>query len=170
MVQLDIGEFKSGARSVSHDLVASDIALDSRDFERIHVAMEMDREGDRLQVKLEVSATAHLICDRTSEPFDLDVQGSHTVLFLPHDRVGQVAEVSTADPSVEILGFEPSDPVLDVTTPVRDTLFLSIPTRRLAPGASTAEIPLSFGSPGETDIDPRWEGLRVLRDQSSQDS
>ncbi len=179
MVQLDIGELKSGTRSVSKDLTAADLGLELARFKGLYVSIEFDREGDRIVVQLEVSGTAHLICDRTSEPFDLDVRGSHALVFIPHDDIGsdigsdigpKIDIGSDAESSGDVLGFEPSDPVLDVTDIVRDTLLLSLPTRRLAPGAEEADVPMSFGLQGENDIDPRWEGLRALKDESSQES
>ncbi|NNE69720.1 MAG: DUF177 domain-containing protein [Rhodothermales bacterium] len=160
MVRLDIGGFKSGGRSLSRELEAAELGLDPNDFEALNVEIELDREGDRILVQFETSGTAHLICDRTSEPFAQEVQGTHTLLFVPHDRVE-----SLSDGSDDVVGFDPTDTSLDVTDAVRDTLLLSIPLRKIAPGAEDLEIPTAFGESGE-DIDPRWEALRKLQQQS----
>lgn len=162
MVRFDIGGFKTGGRSLSKDLEAAELELDSEDIRDIHVDIELDREGDRILVQYDVSGTAHLICDRTTEPFAQEVQGTHSLLFVPHDRVESVT-----DGSDDILGFDPTDTVLDLTVPVRDTLLLAVPIRRIAPGAEDLDIPTSFGDTGQ-DIDPRWEVLRKLKEASTE--
>lgn len=160
MVRLDIGGFKSGGRSLSLELEAADLDLETADFEALQVDIELDREADRILLQFETSGTAHLICDRTSEPFAQEVQGTHALLFVPHDRVE-----SLADGSDDVVGFDPTDTTLDVTEAVRDTLLLSVPLRKIAPGAEDLEIPTTFGDSGQ-DIDPRWEALRKLQQQS----
>ena len=159
MVHLEIGGFKSGGRSLSYELTADDLDLAPEEFEELAADIDLDREADRILVRLSVSGTAHLICDRTSEPFAQEVRGTHTLLFVPHDRVE-----SLGDDSDDIIGFDPTDTVLDVTDAVRDTLLLSVPVRKIAPGAEELEIPTRFGDSGQ-DIDPRWEALKALQAQ-----
>ena len=161
MVRLDIGGWKSGTRTQEIDLEPVELDLDSSDFEGIHVDAELERQGDRILVEFEVEGVAHLICDRTSEPFAQEVRGTHFLLFVPHDRVEAMG--SEAD---DVLGYEPSDTTLDVSEAVRDTLLLSIPVRKIAPGAEDIEIQTQFGDSDEEDIDPRWEALRGLSDES----
>ncbi|MFT5142302.1 MAG: hypothetical protein ACI80V_000833 [Rhodothermales bacterium] len=140
-------------------MAAPGLGLKDTDFENIFVAVEMDREGDRIMVNLEVSGTAQLICDRTSEPFAQEVRGTHSLIFVPYDRVDVLN-----DGTDDVLGFEPSDTSIDVTEITRDTLVLSVPIRKIAPGAEEIEITTRFGDSGQ-DIDPRWEQLRGLSDQ-----
>ena len=157
MVRLDIAGFKTGIRNQSFDLEAEDLELDSEEFKGIRLEAELDRQGDRILVRFEIGGTAHLICDRTSEPFSQEVRGTHFLLFVPHDRVEAMG--SEAD---DVIGYEPSDTTLDLGEAARDTLLLSVPVRRIAPGAEDIEIPTRFGD--SEDIDPRWEALKKLSD------
>lgn len=159
MVQLDIGGQTNGASAQSIDVAPEELNLDPADFEQIHVDAELDTKGDRILVSLVVSGVAHLICDRTSEPFEQRIEGTHTLLFVPADRVESL-ESDTDD----VRGYEPADLYLDVTESVYDTLLLSVPIRKIAPGAEEAEIPTSFGGSDEN-IDPRWEALKKLKKQ-----
>ena len=50
---------------------------------------------------------------------------------------------------------------------MRDTLLLAIPIRKIAPGAEDTEIIQSFGVPVEqNNIDPRWQALAALKDNT----
>ena len=158
MSRLDIGGFKTGNRSQLLSLGPADLGLDEGEFGPVTASAVLVKEGDRIRVMLDVTGTAHLICDRTSEPFDMEVRGTDALFFVPHDRV----EALTGDGD-DVYGYEPSEPTLDVSGAIRDTLVLAIPVRKVAPGAEELEITTRFGD-SEPDIDPRWEGLRGLAD------
>jgi uncharacterized protein len=69
----------------------------------------------------------------------------------------------------EVRPLDSTDREIDLTDVVRDTLLLSIPQRRVAPGAEDEPITREFGATEEeTDdeapVDPRWEDLKELKD------
>ena len=163
MVRLDIAGFKSGERSQQFQLEPADLDLEKDSFTGIRLDAELNREGDRILVSIDIEGTAHLICDRTSELFSQEVRGTHSILFVPHDRVEALGQ--DAD---DVGGYEPSDTTIDVAEAARDTLLLSVPVRKIAPGAEDIEIQTSFGNSGsdDDDIDPRWEALRGLSDKT----
>lgn len=165
MVALDLTPFKPGLHSVTLSPEPDDLELEGEDevFSDVMVEVRLEVRHESVIAMLEARATAALACDRTLEPFEQAVAGSHAVLFLPDDRMGGRASESD---DVRPLPA-PGDP-LDLTGPVRDTLLLALPARRVAPGAEDQEIPLVFGTDaGASDeIDPRWEALRRLRDAS----
>ena len=45
---------------------------------------------------------------------------------------------------------------------------LSVPIRKIAPGAEDKDIPTSFGEATESDFDPRWGPLAKLRPDSEE--
>ena len=159
MVQLDIKGFRSGVEHHQRALASEELDIDPSDFDGIEFEAELNREGERILVRYTISGTAHLTCDRTSEPFDLPVAGQHLLLFVPEDRVEQMGEESD-----DVLGYVPTDEMLDLTVSLRDTLMLAVPTRKIAPGAEDVDIDTEFGTPEADEIDPRWEALRRLSD------
>jgi len=69
--------------------------------------------------------------------------------------------------------LDPSDRELDLTDLVRDTILLSLPQRRVAPGAEDEPINREFGTADEdeeTPVDPRWSKLEELKDDPESDN
>ncbi len=162
MITLDLTPFKPGMHSVSLAPEPEDLELEDESFSDVRVDVRLEVGYDSVIVMLEARATAALVCDRTLEPFAQPVSGSHAVLFLPEERLGAGGDTDDVRPLPE-----PGVP-LDLTVPVRDTLLLALPVRRIAPGGEDRDIPLVFGAASDADdaIDPRWEALRRLRDAS----
>ncbi len=164
MLRADIAALADGLHEHTLHPDPVDLDLDPAVFRDVVVALRLDVVGRRILVGLDARATATLECDRTLEPYDQPVRGSHTVLYVPPEQVPDDAE---ADEGIAPL---PADATfLDLTVAVRDTLILALPLRRVAPRAEDAEIPSVFGANLDDDgtpIDDRWEALRRLRDDS----
>lgn len=159
MVRLDIVSLKHGLRTDRLAPDPADLNLDAADFRDIRVTAVLDREGDRILVRLEVSGMARLQCDRTLVDFDQALEGTGSLLFVPPSQLEEMG-----GPSDDVRVLQPLENELDVTDAVRDILLLSIPLRRIAPGAETVSLQTRFGAPDDEDVDPRWEALKRLRD------
>lgn len=159
MVRLDIGSLKQGLRTDRLTPDPADLGLDGHDFRDIRVTAHLDREGDRILVRLEVSGTARLQCDRTLVDYDQGLASSGSLLFVPAAHLEELG-----GPSDEVLELPAFATELDVTDAVRDLLLLSIPLRRIAPGAESIDLPTRFGAPAQEETDPRWEALKRLRE------
>ncbi len=164
VLALEIADFKSGTRTVELAPTPEDLELDPADFRNLRVAAHLDRTENRVFVQLVVHGTARLQCDRTLVDFDQDLEGRCGVLFAPADEI----EGLGGNPD-DVREFDPTSHELDITEAVRDTLLLSIPLRRIAPGAEEVPIQTSFGSEDDDMADPRWEALRPLRDRPAED-
>lgn len=166
MLTVDITSLSEGIHHFEFTPTATEVDLDPTTFEDIRVGAELQYHMDRILVKLTVKATAELTCDRTLRPYDQPVEGAYSLLFGPPSMVGQ-----EGDEFEEVRPLTPSDREIDLTDVVRDTVLLSLPQRRVAPGAEDQEIDREFGAPDdeedEGDIDPRWSELRKLRDDDS---
>lgn len=170
MLQIDITSFKSGVHHVELTPDPADLELDSDTYSDIHVLARLDCHRDRILVSLDVHGIAVLTCDRTLQEYDQPLEGTYQVLFGPERMVG--AESDNFD---EVRVLHPSDRAIDVTDLVRDTLLLAVPQRKIAPGADQEEIQMEFGATAsedraQSDIDPRWDALRELRDRSDSSS
>src|SRR5690606_27720138 len=115
-------------------------------------------------VNLCVTATARLVCSRTLVEFDERLSGSLTLLAIEEDP--STGSHPAADP--DVAGDEPDTigivgGIVNLATPARDLLLLSVPFRPVAPDARNIEIQTSWGpDDAEDPADPRWAALRGL--------
>ena len=163
MVQIDLKAIKAGIHEFDWVLSAENLGLDPALFGDVELGVRLDYHPPRALVTIQVDCIAHLVCDRTLVDFDQPVQGEYTILYSGPEMFEGV-EADNED--IQLL--TPDIEEIDLTDAVRDTLLLSIPQRRIAPGAEDKDIPLQFGVPDneEAEVDPRWEALKVLRDKS----
>ena len=161
MLRVDLTALDDGLHEMELTPSPDDLDLDSEVFADIAVALSLDVADRRVRAAFATRATATLECDRTLEEYQQSIEGTHEVLFT--DR-----PVGNDDEDVFPLPEHP--PEVDLTEPVRDTLLLALPLRRVAPEAKDAEIPTRFGGPGEDEpADDRWDALRRLRDSLPDD-
>ena len=163
MLRIDLAPLKEGLHQLHLETTPEALDLDPAVFSDVGVEAVLDYHNDQALVSLTATATARLECDRTLVLFDQSIEGTYEVLFVPPERRRQEAEDVE-----EVRVLEPSDPVLDITEAVRDTLMLAIPARKVAPGAEDAELPMHFGDASESEPDPRWAALKALRDADSE--
>ena len=165
MLTIDVTSLSTGIHRLEFAPSASEVNLDPSTFRDLQVDVELQYHRDRILAKLHATATAELTCDRTLQPYDEALEGQYNVLFGPPSMVGQEGEEFE-----EVRPFTASDREIDLTEVVRDTLLLSIPQRRIAPGAEDAPIEQEFGASDDADeddapADPRWSALEELKDE-----
>lgn len=161
MLRVDLTALDDGLHEMELTPSPADLGLDPEVFSDIAVALQLDVAERRVRAAFATRAVATLECDRTLAEYQEQVEGAHEVLFT--DR-----PIGEEDEDVYPLPDHP--PEVDLTEPVRDTLLLALPLRRVAPDAEEAEIPTRFGGPGEGEpADDRWAALRQLRGELSDD-
>lgn len=159
MLRIDIRTLEIGQHEFNLECTLVELDMEPGRMEEIRADVKLDYDGQEALVNIAVSAVAHLVCDRTMERFKLPVKGTYMVLFSPGD-----VDENTGG---EVRPLAASDEELDITDIVRDTLLLAIPIRKIAPGAEDTEIIQSFGVPvEENNIDPRWQALAALKDNT----
>ena len=159
MFRVPLASLPEGLHQETLHPSADDLDLDPETFSDVAVDLRLDIAERRVLAAYTASATARLTCDRTLDPYDQPVEGSHSVLF-------------TADaPAADSEGDDDTRPLpddatsIDLTESVRDTLLLALPLRRVSPAAEAADIPSQFGGPSEDEpADDRWAALQALRD------
>ena len=158
MLLIDIRSLKIGHHEFNLTPSPEEAGLDPELFRDLRVDVGMDYDGKKAFVGIDCSAVASLLCDRTLESFERPVKGSYSVLFSP-------AEQDEANEE-GVRTLEATDEEIDITDIVRDTILLAVPVRKIAPGAEEVAVPTAFGAPSDSSIDPRWEALRALKEQS----
>lgn len=165
MLGIETAPLRPGLHELTLTPSADEVNLDPETFGDITVDVRLDHEQERDLIAFTARATATLECDRTLVPFQTSIKGDYAVLFVLPEHLSRYATDEGGDEDVRPLP-EPGNE-LDLTDPVRDTLLLALPTRRVAPGAEDEELPVQFGVLTDEEgnpVDPRWEALRKLRD------
>jgi len=160
MLKIDIRSLKAGVHELDVTTDLDEVEIEDARFSDIRLKVRIDVNGQRLYVVVNASAIATLICDRTAVEFEHPVKGSFSVVYMPPNEIDSENE----DESLQPLTAEMEE--IDLTNIVRDTLLLSVPIRKIAPGATDLDIPTSFGEASESDVDPRWSALAKLRPES----
>lgn len=155
MLRVRIASLPHGLHEETLRPSAADLDLDPEVFSDLEVELRLDLGEQRVLAQFVASATARLECDRTLAMFDQRVEGDHAVLFTSD-------AASEDDEGVLPLPADATE--IDLTAPVRDTLLLALPVRRVSPEAEAAEIPTAFGGPADGEpTDDRWAALQALR-------
>ncbi|HEX8297897.1 MAG TPA: DUF177 domain-containing protein, partial [Rubricoccaceae bacterium] len=158
MLRVRIAPLSDGLHTETLAPTPAELELDPALFSDIAVEMQLSVATRQIAASFVVSATAHLVCDRTDEPFDQNVRGEHSVLIVAPDA----PMASTDDEDVVVANDDASH--ADLTAPVRDTLMLALPLRRISPAAEALDLPTAFGAPAADDpADSRWAALSALR-------
>jgi len=137
-----------------------DVGLDPTMFRDVEVEVRLEQQRRQAIVSIQARATATLECDRSLKLYDQPLVGKYHLLVVPPDDPQAVE----SDEAVLVLSDDSHR--LDITEPVRDTLLLAVPMRRVSPEAEKIPVRTSFGELVDEDgdsIDPRWEALRRLR-------
>ncbi|MFK7847774.1 MAG: DUF177 domain-containing protein [Rhodothermales bacterium] len=165
MIEIDIKALKPGLYDYEWSPEAEPLGLDPEVFRELHVEARVDFGPSRIFVTVHTRANAKLVCDRTLVEFDQFIEGRHQILF---SSTTLVEDMDEQDDDVRELGA--GDEEIDITDVVRDSFALSVPVRKVAPGADSEEIPLVFGVSDQEgpSIDPRWEALRKLSSQGDE--
>lgn len=157
MVRIELAKLRPGLNEMSFTPSPESLEVDEDVFSDIRVALELDVAKGRIVARYTALAEAHLECDRTAQSFTQPVEGSHLVLFTTEEPAGADGD------SYDVRVFAETDRYLDLTEEVRDTLVLSLPSRRIAPGAEEIDIPTRFGDDDGDETDPRWDELKKLQ-------
>jgi uncharacterized protein len=162
-LNIDLRDLDPGRQQRSFAPTADALDLDPEVFSDIAVTADVTVAREVL-VTLDVTATARLVCSRTLVEFDEPLSGTLTLLAIeedPADGIRGDAEVDVAGEQPDTVGI--AGGIINLATPARDLLLLSVPFRPVAPEARDIEIQTSWGPDDDDDLaDPRWAALRGL--------
>jgi uncharacterized metal-binding protein YceD (DUF177 family) len=163
-LEFKINEIPKGPSETHLELTAEDLGLDSVDYRSLDVHVAFDKREALISVDFEVSGEVCLICDRSLESFWSDFNAGYTILFK------ESADFESEDDQTAVRRLEISGNIINILTEVRDTVMLSLPVRRVHPKFydENGELKDFEHITDEREvIDPRWEALRALKDNPS---
>lgn len=125
----------------------------------------LDKHETFIEANFKISGEAHLICDRSLEPFNFPIDIEKKILF----KYGEEEQELTDE--ITIISRERA--TLDVGQLMYEFISLAIPIKKLHPRfkkeeIGTNELELIYSTSTETkqareEIDPMWEKLKKLK-------
>lgn len=122
----------------------------------------LNKRETLIEADFKIQGKAHLICDRSLDPFDYAIKIDKKVIF----KYGEVAE----EISDEIIVIPHDQDVLDVGQLMYEFIVLDIPIKKIHPRFEeededeNEEGKLIYQTEiDETVVDPRWEVLKKLK-------
>ncbi len=162
----NLQEFPEGKSDRSVDLLAEDVDLGSEiRFLGGSLNVKIYKTNHFVEVKFDVKADVHLICDRSLKTFDKNLEGKFQVIFDPN-----IEEESESEDGA-IRQLTANDLQIDISKEVVDTIMLEIPIQKIHPdffdedGNPKEFETQTFGSSGDDEeiTDPRWAALKKLK-------
>ncbi len=126
----------------------------------------LDKGETLIEANFHIRGLAHLVCDRSLEPFDLPMNIDRRILFKYGEEEKELSE--------EIVLITREQSKLDLGQFLYELITVDLPMKRLHPRFQENEniendIQLVYSSPvdeskkEEDTIDPRWEKLKKLK-------
>ena len=174
MIMLEIVATRDGNHPFSIEADASEILGMPQEFRgAVHAEGVLRKHGHRYSVRANVSATAHLICDRSTEEFEDAISSNMDLEFMvDHDlSVAQQGRVHELDDD-EVRGLREEDNAIDISDDVRQVLILALPLKRVAPAYRDKPLeeifPMMNDDPQDEHesgglVDERWAALAKLK-------
>ena len=171
MLEFRIVEIPEEHSTRVETLDAGALDLGDHEFQGGVLSLEFYRTLHFIKVQFEIETEVELICDRSLDPYMYPVNENYEVVF----KVDVHEE--TEDEKSAVRRFDFDSNTISIREEVRDTILLSLPTKKLHPrfldeeGNPTEFQTKSFGpaSPEDSEqedeelADPRWRKLKQLK-------
>lgn len=167
MFKFKIFEIPEGKSERVLQLTADKLELGEVSLKHGTLQIEFNRTQHFIQAKLTFDLIVQLICDRSLDTFDFQVNQNYDILFKEEKVEEQV------DENGSIRNIDVAFKQIDIEQDVLDTILVSLPAKKLHPrfldenGNPIELLNQKFGESKEDQegdrIDPRWEALKDLK-------
>lgn len=138
------------------------------DFEKssIGVSLQLEKKSTMLELDLEFHGTINVPCDRCTDMFDLDVKGGqHLIVKFGTEQFDQTDDIIILEP--EAYEFNVAPQVFELIT-------LNLPLKKVHPeGECNREMLESIEKyavhEDEEAVDPRWDALKGLKEETDKE-
>ena len=140
----------------------------------VKAVLDIHKYERHLDVKLHLTGTMELPCDRCLEPYPQPIDTTHRLIysFDPDQKFE----------ATEVIQVSEDEPLLSVAQELYDYVHVSLPLRRVPPksvhqcnpevlkvlGLDPDGNPLEADDQEEQEMDPRWAALKKLKDQEEE--
>ena len=166
MFKFKIFEIPDGKSERALELKADSLDLGNVVLKDGFIQIEFNKTNHFIQTKLDLNLNVELICDRSLDTFDFEVNQHYDILF----KENQIEE--SVNEKGAIRNIDNASRQIDIEQDVLDTILVSIPAKKLHPrfldddGNPVDLLNETFGESNEDQsdtIDPRWEALKELK-------
>ncbi len=167
MINIFIQGMIDGKREINLDFSVSNVPdLKKEFFGDIHIEGILGKFGSRFTLELDVSCKAKLICDRSLEEYEDEINGNLKLSFISNTTLLKMNDNDEYDEEIIVRS---DDKNLDITNEVKEILIINMPMKRIAPQYRRKDFEELFPeyaskSIKEDDIiDERWKALKNLK-------
>ena len=168
-MKIQVGGLSEGVHQFHFDVQAPEIGL-GEEFSQVHAEVVLDKTPNQLALRVAVHTAAHFSCDRCTAPFASPLDAMYRMHYLWNDEDASQYDVA------EVQTIPQGSSFIDITEDVRQTVLVAVPLKLLCREDCLGLCPhcgkdLNEG-PCECRVeetDSRWDKLRALKDQKSQD-
>lgn len=169
MISIFIQGMKDGQREIDLEIPVSNVPeFDDMFFGNIHIEGILRKLGNRFSLVIDISCKAKLICDRSLEEYEDEINGNLKLSFISDTTLLKLG--GNSDNSEEVI-IRTDDKSIDITNEVKEILIVNIPMKRIAPQYRRKNFeelyPEYSSKSAETEtfdgIDERWEVLKNLK-------
>ena len=160
MIEFKINEIPDGKSDQVLEIDPREFDFGETRVNKMCLRVLFDKSTELIRLRFNVVAMVTLICDRSLEPFDYEINRDYEILFSVDER----QEIEDQDSAVRLLNIHENK--IRIDKEVRDTVLLGIPVKKLHPKFLDDQgNPTDFQKLyADTDyVDPRWEKLKSLK-------
>ncbi|MBO6792330.1 MAG: DUF177 domain-containing protein [Balneolaceae bacterium] len=168
MFTFKIFEIPDGKSQKSIQITPGSLDLGDVSLKQGNVEINFDKNPRFIRAELDIKATLELICDRSLEPFDYEVERPYEILF----KFDETEESEDNRGAIRTIDHQRNE--ISIEQDVLDTLLVHLPVKKLHPrfldedGNPKEFVAESFGETDDDEedaIDPRWEALKDLKNK-----
>ncbi len=164
LLKINLSNIKEGHTELQRQVMPTDVGLgDQAEFQHpLDIQIRIDRVGTTLTLVARTTGRLTMVCDRCAEDYEHELDESLTLVFSSDSDLADQDE-----DWVFYLGEVDQD--VDISDPIRQTLLLALPLKRLCSESCAGLCPVCGTNLNESTcsckrdrIDPRWGKLRDL--------
>lgn len=161
MLAFKINEIPKGKSTETLSIESGKLDLAGFEYRNLVLEIGFEKREAALQVSFLFTAEVVVICDRSLEEFWQPVEGKYEVIFK------EGIDFDSEDEQMSIRRLDISGNIINIETEVRDSIVLSVPLRKIHPRFFNEDgdlIEFEHQTEESPEIDPRWEALKNLKD------
>lgn len=166
-MRIQIGGLSEGEHEYRFRAEVSELELQESFRGDVEVDVTLEKTGNQLFLRGLVRAKGTFPCDRCTGSFDYPISATYQMYYLPEG-----SDTPQIDPA-ELQTVPYGAGIIDIAEDVRQTVLLAVPLKLLCSEDCEGLCPrcgrnLNIGtcSCRVVEDDPRWEGLRPLREKN----
>ncbi len=161
MLAFKINEIPKGKSTETLSIESGKLDLAGLEYRDLVLEIGFEKREAALQVSFSFTAEVVVTCDRSLEEFWHPVEGKYEVIFK------EGIDFDSEDEQMSIRRLDISGNIINIETEVRDSIVLSVPLRKIHPRFYNEDgelIEFEHQTDESPEIDPRWEALKNLKD------